>query len=140
MEKIWNPAARAFQTGDLELGLRTFMDGVSGRPGAFDALPEAARQRGLDNARELAAETASPDYYVYVPPEQISQIRLPVLLLKGENSPKMFHLIVDRLAECLPDAQQATLPNAAHSMASQNPAAYNEVVMRFLDETSIHLR
>lgn len=134
MQNAWIPATQAFQTGDLEQGVRLFVEGVSGSKGAFDHAPEAARQRMLDNARELAAETASPGYFTGVTPEQVAQIHLPTLLLKGENSPKMFHLIVDRLVECLPGARQVTVPNASHAIASSNPQAYNQVVMDFLED------
>jgi pimeloyl-ACP methyl ester carboxylesterase len=54
------------------------------------------------------------------------------LLLKGETSPRMFHLIVDRLAQALPRARQVTIPKASHSMSSGNPQAYNQAVMEFL--------
>ncbi len=87
----------------------------------------------LENARSLAAEIRSPGYFTEITPDQIAQIPVPMLLLKGENSPKMFHLIVDRLAECAGNSRQATIPKASHSMPSNNPEAYNRVVLDFLN-------
>ncbi len=57
---------------------------------------------------------------------------VPTLLLRGERSPLMFGLVLDELARCLPDPQRETIPAASHSMASGNPAAFNETVLHFL--------
>ena len=84
------------------------------------------------NCRTSAAETASPDYFTPLTPQQIEQIHLPMLLLRGERSPKMFHLIMDQLVECARSGHAATIPNASHSMPSNNPPFYNQVVMDFL--------
>src|SRR6266568_3037168 len=40
---VVEPSRRDFARGDSVGGLRRFLDGVSGRPGHFDALPEATR-------------------------------------------------------------------------------------------------
>jgi non-heme chloroperoxidase len=133
MHNTWEPASHAFQNGDLEKGVRLFLDGVSGAQGSFDQMPEPVKGRILDNARELSAETASPGYFsTELTPQQVERISCPMLLLRGERSPKMFHLIMDRLAQCARNAQQATIPNASHSMPSNNPPVYNQVVMDFL--------
>ncbi len=133
MNNAWLPARQAFQAGNMEQGLRLFVNGVSGN-GAYDRLPEKVKTNFLDNARELAAETASKDYFTEITPQQVEKIRVPMLLLKGEISPKMFHLIVDRLAESNRNAELATIPNASHAMASSNPQAYNRVVLDFLEK------
>lgn len=131
MGQVWQPASLAFREGHLEEGVRIFIDGVSGKQGAFDHIPPVGQQRMLDNARELAAETVSPGYFTGLTPQQAESITVPMLLLRGENSPRMFHLILDRLAQALPGARQATIPNASHSIPSNNPEAYNQVVMDF---------
>jgi pimeloyl-ACP methyl ester carboxylesterase len=132
MNTAWFPAARAFQEGDLEGGVRSFVAGVSG-PGDYDRLPDAARQRMLDNARELQAETVSPGYFTEIAPQQLEQLKLPILLLKGEHSPKMFHLVVDRLKDLISDARLDTIPNTSHSLYSGNPQGYAQTVMEFLE-------
>lgn len=131
MNGAWLPAGRAFQSGDPEQGLRLFVDAISGQ-GGYDHLPEPVRARFMQNARSLEAETLSPDYFTEITPRQVEQLPVPMLLLKGENSPKMFHLVVDLLASHAPQAKLATIPNASHSMPSNNPQVYNQVVMDFL--------
>ncbi len=131
MNNSWLPARQAFQSGNPEQGLRLFVDGIAG-PGGYDQLPDFARTKFMQNARSLAAETLSPDYFTEITPQQVAQIPVPMLLLQGEISPKMFHLVIDRLAGSAPRARMVTIPNSSHSLPSGNPQAYNEVVMDFL--------
>ncbi len=134
MEKAWIPAGLAFQHGDMEQGVRLFIDGVSGAEGIFDRLPEPVRARMMQNAPSLQAETASQHYFTEITPQQLEELRINALFLKGEHSPKMFHLIIDQLAQYVPGARQATIPDAGHSMPSNNPPAYNQAVLDFLAE------
>jgi pimeloyl-ACP methyl ester carboxylesterase len=131
MNSAWLPAKQAFQNGDLEKGVQLFVDGVSGK-GDYERLPETVRARFLENARSLQAETISPEYFTEITPQQIRQIAVPTLFLKGEQSPKMFHLIVDRLIQSASNPREATIPNASHAMYSGNPQAYYAVVADYL--------
>jgi pimeloyl-ACP methyl ester carboxylesterase len=45
----------------------------------------------------------------------------------------MFHLVVDRLKELIPDARLDTIPNTSHSLYSGNPQGYAQTVMEFLE-------
>ncbi len=58
----WETAQRAFREGDLELGVRSFLDGVVGR-GAFDRLSPSGRRMVMDNAAEMKAETEAQDFF-----------------------------------------------------------------------------
>jgi pimeloyl-ACP methyl ester carboxylesterase len=132
----WQPATRAFQSGNREQGVRSFVNGVSGAP-VFDQLPEPVRRLQLDNAPALQAEMEAPaaDYFSSLTCEDAAGMSVPVLLLRGERSPQMFGLILDQLARCLPDCRRATIPNASHSMAAGNPPAFNATVLDFLRST-----
>ena len=59
-------------------------------------------------------------------------MKAPTLLLDGELSPKMFHLINDMLEHCLPSVERATIPAASHRMEVENPQAFNEKVLAFI--------
>ncbi|HYT03912.1 MAG TPA: alpha/beta hydrolase [Gemmatimonadales bacterium] len=131
---VLQPARRAFARRDSVEGLRRFWDGMTGRPGAFDALPEAARARLLRLAFELRLETlADPsDYLPALACKAVGGIRSPVLLVTGERSPRMFHIITDELTRCLPAEEIVTVPGAGHASHADNPAFYNAAVLRFL--------
>lgn len=127
------PAGAAFARGDMEAGVRLFIDGVIG-PGAYDRIPPEARQAMLDNAGAEAAETRTPPtaYFPDLAPADVAQLEMPVLLVQGETSPPMFGLITDELARVLPKASRATIAAASHGMHARQPAAYNAAVLAFL--------
>lgn len=132
VQGIWLPARRAFEAGDLETGARTFLDGVMNRP-TFQYLADDARAMIMDNAPEMRAETLANNYFPPFTRTDAARIDCPVLLFKSEFGPQLFHMIVDELCRCLPDARCGFIPRASHAMHVKNPGAFNEAVLAFLD-------
>lgn len=130
-ERVWLPARRAFEAGDLEAGARAFLDGVMGRP-TFQHLPPGGRTMIMDNAPEMRAETLANNYFPPFTCEDAARIQQPILLLKSELGPRLFHLIADELCRCLPRAECGLIPSASHAMHVGNPHAFNEAVLEFL--------
>lgn len=99
MATAFEPAAQALAGGKVEAGVRIFIDGVIG-PGALDRLPPQARGMMLDNAAAMRAETATPPerYFPALSTDDIGRLPMPVLLVQGEVSPRVFGLITDELA------------------------------------------
>jgi non-heme chloroperoxidase len=135
----WRPAQLAFKDGDPEQGIRLFLDGVVGRgpstplrTGAFDRLSPSGQRMILDNAAEMRVETSSPDIFPALTCADLAALDRPVLLLNGELSPRLFHLINAELARCLPRATQAVIPQTSHAIHVANPAAYQNAVREFL--------
>jgi pimeloyl-ACP methyl ester carboxylesterase len=130
-EDAWHPAQLAFRDSDPERGIRFFLDAVAGE-GAFDRLSPSGRRMILDNAAEMQAETESSDIFPATTRADVANLDRPVLLLNGELSPRLFHLINADLAHCLPRAMQAVIPHASHVIHVGNPAAYNVAAREFL--------
>ena len=131
---VLDATQRAFERGDSLDALRRFVDGMNGRAGRFDGLPEADRGALLGTAFELRLELAA-DPAVYTPPlscEDVGRIRHSVLLLSGERSPRVFHVITEELARCLGAEVVVTVPGAGHDMHTDNPGYYNAAVLQFL--------
>ncbi|HET9495227.1 MAG TPA: alpha/beta hydrolase, partial [Chloroflexia bacterium] len=129
----WTPSGVAFERGDMEEGVRRFLDGAIG-PGTYDAMPERARHAIMKNAPEMAAATRA-SFELFMPDvtcEEAGRIRVPVLLLRGERSHPMYYLINDELARCLPYAEQALIQNAAHVLNTHNPEQHDRIVLDFL--------
>src|SRR5438477_3747852 len=129
MRDAWGPAGEAFARDDLEGGVRLFIEGAVGK-GEFDRLPPKVREGMMKNAPELKVATAT-EFSVHMPDltcEDAARIEAPTLLMRGELSPRMYYLINDELARCMPHAEQALIPGAAHVLHSQNPEAHNQVV------------
>jgi len=128
-----DPARGAFARGDSVAGVRLFYDATTGR-GAFNRLSPAARASLLAHAFELRREMLA-ERGEYLPPvtcAELGRITTPVLLVRGERSPRMFQLISDELARCLQNDTTVVIPGAGHPPHASNPAYYNLVVLRYL--------
>jgi non-heme chloroperoxidase len=92
-ENYVKPAAEAFGRGELENGIKMFMDGAMAR-GYFDRLPQPVRQSMLDNVKVFLkqVENAMPmDFNL----EELKQISfLPTLFIREKHSPKFLFLRV----------------------------------------------
>jgi pimeloyl-ACP methyl ester carboxylesterase len=131
MTNVIEPSRYAIQCGNLEQGVKIFIDGIIGK-NTFDALPQLVRASIMNNALELKAELSAPDLFSKFTCEDALKIKAPTLLLTGELSPKMFHLITDNLERCIINKERAIISDASHTMHAENPEAYNEIVLSFL--------
>jgi non-heme chloroperoxidase len=129
-----SPARAAFAGGNDTLGVKKFFDGVSGHAGTFDLLPPPSREKLLESAAALRLELLAGDdeYMPAIADDQIHGALVPVLLLNGQKSPRMFSLITDELERLLPDTYRVLIPGAGHAMHVDNPGYYNGVVGEFL--------
>ena len=68
----------------------------------------------MDNAKSLEGEleSAQPSSFSVEDVKQITTI--PILIVKGELSPKFFHRIVDILSDNMPNTEQIVIPNVSH--------------------------
>ncbi len=134
MDQIWKPVEEAFGKDDLENGVRLFIDGIQGA-GTFDKLPPAVLDMIMDNASAMKAQAIAINQYPAFSCQDAQRIEKPVLLVKGENSYKMLHTILEELKRCLQNSKIAMIPGASHNMHVANPNAFNEAVLDFLAQT-----
>jgi len=128
-----DPSHAAFTRGDTVAGVRYYFDATT-RRGSFDRLTPAARASLLAHAYELRREMLAErrEYAPTVTCAELSRITTPVLLVKGERSPRIFQLITDELARCLQNDTTVTIPGAGHPPNVSNAAYYNLIVLRYL--------
>jgi pimeloyl-ACP methyl ester carboxylesterase len=124
-------SSEAFKQGNDEEGVRRFVNGVLGE-GSYEKLPPPVLKRLMDNAQELKGETSSQDLFPPTTCEDVQKVKAPILVLDGEHSPKIFHLVNDMLEHCLPSVERATIPAASHGLEFENPQAFNETVLAFI--------
>lgn len=132
LDQVWDTAGAMMRQGQTEAGIRTFVDGVV-EDGAYDSFPSDVRQMLLDNACEFAVETSSPDFFTPFSCGDAKRVTHDTLLLTGDRSREMFGIIVDELSRCLPSSDVARVPNTTHEVTSDNPDAYNTIVLEYLD-------
>lgn len=136
LANVWNRAGEMMQQGQIKEGVRIFVDGVVEK-GAFDSFPEEVQNLILQNACEFKVETFSPDFWTPFTCSDAARVSTPTLLLTGDRSLKMFRIIVDELANCLPNNQSLRVPETTHEVSSDNPEVYNKLVLEFLEKHAV---
>jgi non-heme chloroperoxidase len=134
LRRVIEPSRKAFESGNLEDGLRQFLNGVCGTA-CFDNRPQSVRTELVEKiAPELRAEMMTEMAAVMPPLDcgDLGRLKLPTLLVTGERSPAVFLLITAELERCLEGESQVMVPEAGHGMHSDNAAFYNEAVAAFL--------
>ena len=119
-----------FKRGEMEEGLRFFFDDVNGA-GAWNRLPEDQRQLRRDNAWTIVGQIGDVET---VTCSDMARLKMPVLLMEGEQSPQLFKRVRAAIQKCLPSANWVTIPKANHQMHQTNPTAVNAALLRFLSE------
>ncbi|PLZ04456.1 alpha/beta hydrolase [Burkholderia sp. WAC0059] len=122
-------AVQLIETGEVDAGLRLFVDSVS-RPGFWDRSTLAFRTMATDNASTLGPQFRDP-LPAYTR-EDAADVRCPVLLIDGEQSPEVFHRTVAALEQWLGDARRETVAGASHGMNLARPGAFNRYVEQFV--------
>src|SRR5579885_866854 len=127
------PALRAYDAGEPEKGIESFLNAVVG-PGAFSTFPPQARAAAYDNAAEfgLQVHTTPTEYFGPLAVADLAGIDAPALLVQGDRSPKIFGRVIDVLRAELPNARQIVVPGASHAMHRHNASFYNAAVLEFL--------
>ena len=131
MNNYFDPGTKAIDAGDLELGTRLFVTGVSG-PGWFERLPREVLSRYKQNIR-VQAFHGSPAPFTR---EEAEKISAPVLLLTGESTKGLFRIVVEELMKHLPRAERAEIPNSSHLMTVFNGDEFNRTVLSFVSRHS----
>ncbi|MBI4457218.1 MAG: alpha/beta hydrolase [Acidobacteria bacterium] len=133
MTDAWGPSRRAFENGNLQQGVRLFIDAVMG-VGSFDKLPPPVQSSMMDNVEAKRAEISTPESRCFPIPtcRDLNTVKAPTLLLSGKDSPRMFHVITETLRRCLPNMEWETISAASHTMHLANPQEYNKKVLSFI--------
>ncbi|MBA3357156.1 MAG: alpha/beta hydrolase [Pyrinomonadaceae bacterium] len=131
MTTIWEPATEAFKTGDNQVAMRILVDGFAGT-GRFDKLSPESRAAVMQNSRFFKANTSSSDPFPNLSKVKVGRLRIPVLIITGENTIKIHKLVNEELARLLPKAEQVIIPKAGHGSPRENPEAFNEAMLKFL--------
>ncbi len=131
MTTIHEPAGAAFKAGDDKGAMRIFVDGLNGAR-RLDNLPPEGLAAVMQNSRFFKAITLSSDPFPNLSKEKVKRLRIPILIVTGENTIKLHKFVNEELARLLPNAEQAIIPKAGHGSPRENPAAFNQAMLKFL--------
>ncbi|HSL57147.1 MAG TPA: alpha/beta hydrolase, partial [Acidimicrobiales bacterium] len=101
---VWVPTGQIMARGEIDHGIRTFVDGLFGA-GAFHQLPGEVLELLRDNACEFAVEASSPEFFTSFSTAEARRVTTPTLLVSGTDTLRMFELVVDELERCLHDTE-----------------------------------
>lgn len=124
------PSERAFRRGDDKLAVETFARGVLGDR-YFEGLSEERYAQVWENRgpdRALALYHGFPDLIG----KSFSDVRIPVLLIGGGDSPRLFNLLIEGLKKRLPDVRVQVIQNGSHIVHEDAPEAINAAIREFL--------
>jgi pimeloyl-ACP methyl ester carboxylesterase len=124
------PAEEAFRRGEDKLAVGKFARGVLGDR-YFEALSEERYAQVWENRgpdRALALHRGFPD----LTGQTFADVRVPVLLVGGSDSPRIFNLLIESLQDRLPDARVQVIENASHIVQEDAAEALNTAIQDFL--------
>jgi pimeloyl-ACP methyl ester carboxylesterase len=114
--------------GDRETAAREFVDALNG-PGTWSRRTPEQRQLVLDNIETGPACSQRPSFTA----AQIASLAIPVLVLTGARSPARYGPLLAAMRSANPHVSAiVSIPDAAHAMHRDNPAAFNAAVLDFL--------
>lgn len=119
----------AIARGEAEKGAEQFTDSL-GVPGTWRSRTPEQRAAFMDNLGTAIGDSGPRPTTRC---EDIGKFGFPVLLIHGSRSPGRYAAMGQAARQCNASIAEAiTVPNAAHSMNRENPAAFNRAVLAFL--------
>lgn len=82
------------------------------------------QQKGHDDVRMLRLDPSASD--------RLGEVKVPTLVVTGDEDVADIHRIADRLAAGIPGAERATIADAAHLPSLERPDEFDRVVLAFL--------
>jgi 3-oxoadipate enol-lactonase len=137
----WQAEDEAVLRGDLdeatEVNLRMWVDGLGRKPADVDPGVREAVRMMQRHALELQApfwEQLSEERLVEDIGGRLSEVRVPTLVIVGEEDVADLHAVAERLVLEIPGARPATIPRTAHVPHLERPADFDALVLGFLSD------
>ena len=130
---VFIPTAEAFKNNNDKKAVEIFIGGVLADSLYFSQAPQQQKDIMMDNLLELKAVVSTENLFPPLVCDDIKTLKMPVLLIKGDRSPKILTVIIDELDSCLDNNVLAILPNSSHGLEYQNPIEFNEIVLDFIN-------
>lgn len=125
------PMKAAFEKGEREAGLRTFMGCVLDNPQAWDKMSDSDRQDIPRHAHEWDVMMTTGELFPDLDPQVVRKIAVPTLLLSGEKAYGFLALIDEELVCLLPHSRRIILRDATHGMWFEQPDVCRKAVLDF---------
>jgi 3-oxoadipate enol-lactonase len=125
LRNYWADEERAWEAGDYDLATQVNLD--------FWVLPEHHDEVRPQQRRAIELQSAHEEPDVQWPEmAPLESLAIPTLVIVGENDKADFRAIAHHLAEHIPNAEYAVVPNAGHLVGIDQPDALNRLLLDFL--------
>jgi pimeloyl-ACP methyl ester carboxylesterase len=131
-QTVVEPANEAFRRGEDREGALRMTGGIHARGAA--ARSGVALERRLANARAMRMLALSTDEFPLLPPEVLGALDMPILLVSGRDTPAIHAEVFRNVCAAMPQARHAWVEAAGHSVAQDQPEAFNRLALAFLHD------
>lgn len=118
------------EKNENEQAAQLFFETIAMGAGAWQRLPLPVQQTFIYNAPTFLDETRDPEN-LYLDTSQISGFNKPALLTYGTQSPPFFIMVLDQLAQDLPNCRRLVFEGAGHIPHMSHPQEYIETIKNF---------
>jgi esterase len=122
-------AVEKIATGELDDGLKSFIDGNSGE-GTWERLAASSKQEYRDNARTLLGQIN--EQRQAFTREDAESISVPTLFIGGEKTPGLLPVVLRALAGSVRGSKLVIIPGGTHHMIREDPVQTSAAVLNFL--------
>lgn len=140
-EQDWSELEAAYERGDyaevVDQEVHLWVDGPRRTP---DQVEPAVRERVREMETANLTGGADEDAAQPLKPPAISrlrEIRVPVLLIVGEEDVPDIHEVAELLQAAIPDVTLEVIPDTAHVPNMEQPKLFNALVLDFLTTRGI---
>lgn len=123
-------SVEALKAGERAAAARHFIDFWM-EPGAFDRMPERVRAASADSVRSIQ-DWKDALFGEPTPLEAFAELKIPVLLLVGTQSPLSSRAVARRLASVLPKVEVVEMKGLGHMAPVSHPDPVNALIADFL--------
>lgn len=117
-------------TQEYEQAAKLFVETIAFGPGAWQQLPDAAKQTFIYNAPTFLDEIRDPANLEF-DTSTLSNYHQPALLTHGSVSPPFFIMGLNVIAQALPQAKRFQFDGAGHVPHLSHPQQYVQTVKQF---------
>jgi pimeloyl-ACP methyl ester carboxylesterase len=130
LDGLWKPFRRAVSEGDEEGAVSRVAEFFYGKPPS--ELPRQMVEDLRCNLTEWKVLTASTDPFPEMNSSLVRDLKIPTLMLSGQESLRLHKLIDQELQRQLQNVKRQIIPKASHDMWRDNPAVCEKAMRSFL--------
>ena len=129
MNELWIPIRAALKEDNQDQAIDLIGKYFIGETAQ---VPEELKSLFRQNLLEWKMLSASSDPFPDLDEATIRKINVPVLMMTGENTLDLFHILEPKVESVLPNVKRVIVPGATHEMWEEYPAECRAIALTFI--------